>query len=26
MQLPPPEKRLAHTDTIFWASADASEV
>ena len=20
MQLPPPEKRLAHTDTIFWAS------
>lgn len=26
MQLPPPEKRLAHTDTIFWASADAGEV
>ena len=26
MQLPPPEKRLAHTDTIFWASADADEV
>ena len=26
MQLPPPEKRLAHTDTIFWASTDASEV
>ena len=26
MQLPPPEKRVAHTDTIFWASADASEV
>ena len=22
MQLPPPEKRLAHTDTIFWASTD----
>lgn len=27
MQLPPPEKRLAHTETIFYkASADASEV
>ena len=26
MQLPPPEKRVAHTDTIFWASADADEV
>ena len=26
MQLPPHEKRLAHTDTIFWASADAGEV
>ena len=27
MQLPPPEKRLAHTETIFYkAEADASEV